>query len=158
MLPYSYTIAAGGFGQNATRRVGFIITGLDHTIQNNSWTTDVKANMYYVKNIAGYQNKPSKLVDGTWKGVPKPTNNSQESNLGVPGFVPTGDLYQTGNVLADNLSRARGDLEKMWLLFKAEGYSQAAAAGALGTMYRESGLNPYVWIIGATERGSGKKD
>jgi len=156
MLPYSYTIAAGGFGQNATRRVGFIVTGLDHTIQNNSWTTDVKANMYYVKNIAGYQNKPSKLVDGTWKGVPKPTNNSQESNLGVPGFVPTGDLYQTGNVLADNLSRARGDLEKMWLLFKAEGYSQAAAAGALGTMYRESGLNPYVWIIGATERGSGK--
>lgn len=51
LLPYSYKY---GMNQSETRQVGFIITGLEHTIQNNTWTTDVRANMYYVKRTDEY--------------------------------------------------------------------------------------------------------
>jgi hypothetical protein len=51
LLPYSYKY---GLNQSETRKLGFIITGLEHTIQNNTWVTDVKANMYYVKRKGAY--------------------------------------------------------------------------------------------------------
>lgn len=37
--------------------VGFIIVGLDHTLSNNTWTTDVRANMTYIKSLNQYSGK-----------------------------------------------------------------------------------------------------
>jgi hypothetical protein len=68
LLPYSYKY---GMGQTETRKVGFIITGLEHTIQNNTWTTDVKANMYYVKRKGDYKQKVGKQDKAEkWKDIP----------------------------------------------------------------------------------------
>jgi hypothetical protein len=45
LLPRTYERFEDGLG----KRVGFVVVGLDHTITNNVWDTDVKANMYFMK-------------------------------------------------------------------------------------------------------------
>ncbi len=98
LLPYSYTTEAGGLGQTSTRRVGFIVTGLDHIIENNSWTTNVKGSMYYVKNINNYKTKLGNQSVGTFRGVPPPPSQNQGSS---GGFGSTG-IGGTGVYTGDN--------------------------------------------------------
>jgi len=35
--------------------IGFVVTGLNHTLQSNMWTTEVKANMMYLKNDGAFK-------------------------------------------------------------------------------------------------------
>jgi flagellar protein FlgJ len=44
-LPYSYSLPDIG----DPRTVAFVMTGLDHTIEGNQWTSDVRTNMIYGK-------------------------------------------------------------------------------------------------------------
>jgi hypothetical protein len=46
MLPNTYA----RFNQSQEKRVGFVVVGLDHSIQANNWDTSVKANMFFMKN------------------------------------------------------------------------------------------------------------
>lgn len=46
MLPNTYA----RFNQTQDKRVGFVVVGLDHSIQANNWDTSVKANMFFMKN------------------------------------------------------------------------------------------------------------
>ena len=49
-LPYTYTIRKTTEQEVASsRKVGFMVTGNVHTIENNQWTTAIKANMVYLK-------------------------------------------------------------------------------------------------------------
>lgn len=55
ILPYTYTLNKSG--QEPTdnlRKVGFIITGLDHSIESNRWKTSIRANMYYLKDLGEF--------------------------------------------------------------------------------------------------------
>jgi hypothetical protein len=50
LLPYTY--GSRKIGQSAASsldNVGFIVVGLSHTIENNSWNTNVRGIMYYLK-------------------------------------------------------------------------------------------------------------
>ena len=49
-LPYTYGIRKTTENETASsRKVGFMVTGNVHTIENNEWTTAIKANMTYLK-------------------------------------------------------------------------------------------------------------
>jgi murein DD-endopeptidase MepM/ murein hydrolase activator NlpD len=45
-LPYTYNLRNSSKG---SQKVGFMVTGNVHTIENNEWTTAIKANMTYLK-------------------------------------------------------------------------------------------------------------
>jgi hypothetical protein len=84
LLPYSYKY---GLNQSETRKLGFIITGLEHAIQNNTWTTDVKANMYYVKRKGAYTTKSGNQTIGEkFKDLPA-VLLSDASNAVVTGPI-----------------------------------------------------------------------
>ena len=50
-LPYSYSLPDIG----DPRTVAFVMTGLDHTIEGNQWTSDVRTNMIYGKKGADFE-------------------------------------------------------------------------------------------------------
>lgn len=66
LLPYSYTTILSP-SQAITRRVGFVVTGLDHTIEGNRWITAVKSSMYFLKSNADYQSKISKQTESNFQ-------------------------------------------------------------------------------------------
>ena len=50
-LPYTYNLSlTDPYGeQDRNRTVAFVMTGLDHTIEGNQWTSNVRTNMIYAK-------------------------------------------------------------------------------------------------------------
>lgn len=52
LLPYSY-VKASPLRDELTR-IGFVVTGLDHAIEGNTWDTSVKAQMIFLKNPDDY--------------------------------------------------------------------------------------------------------
>ena len=50
-LPYTYNLSlTDPYGeQDRSRTVAFVMTGLDHTIEGNQWTSNVRTNMIYAK-------------------------------------------------------------------------------------------------------------
>jgi hypothetical protein len=58
LLPYSYS--KNNSAKDVIRSVGFVVTGLDHSIESNRWTTSVKSNMYYLKSAGDYMSKVGK--------------------------------------------------------------------------------------------------
>ena len=58
LLPYSYS--KNNSAKDVIRSVGFVVTGLDHSIESNRWTTSVKSNMYYLKSAGDYTSKVGK--------------------------------------------------------------------------------------------------
>lgn len=51
LLPYTYTTRkTTGFSDERINNVGFVVVGLNHTIENNQWNTSVRANMIFLKN------------------------------------------------------------------------------------------------------------
>lgn len=57
ILPYVYTTDRNIDNVNLLNRVGFAITGLTNTIENNVWTTSVKADMIFLKGKIEQGNK-----------------------------------------------------------------------------------------------------
>ena len=53
-LPYTYNVRNSSKG---SQKVGFMVTGNVHTIENNEWTTAIKANMTYLKARAEFEER-----------------------------------------------------------------------------------------------------
>jgi len=53
-LPYTYNVRNSSKG---SQKVGFMVTGNVHTIENNMWTTAIKANMTYLKARAEFEER-----------------------------------------------------------------------------------------------------
>lgn len=53
-LPYTYSIKKMFNDQPADNKVGFVITGVNHTIEGNVWNTSVKTNMIFLKSKSDY--------------------------------------------------------------------------------------------------------
>jgi murein DD-endopeptidase MepM/ murein hydrolase activator NlpD len=49
LIPYTYSSRIFSGEKDHINRVGFVVVGLSHTIENNSWNTAVKANMIFLK-------------------------------------------------------------------------------------------------------------
>ncbi len=112
-------------------KVGFIVAGLTHTIDNNEWLTKIKGQMIRLR------------------------QNTAEGDLAVidvlqPRLVQ--GLRSGRGAAVGSIVVSPDKLKYLYEQFKAVGLNQAAAAGAAGTMYAESGLDPTAWIIGATSR------
>lgn len=58
LLPYTYTnrIVPGtkGLEQDHINKVGFVVVGLNHSLENNQWNTSVRANMIFLKDATEF--------------------------------------------------------------------------------------------------------
>jgi len=91
-LPYTYNLrntSANGKSEipKGSQKVGFMVTGNVHTIENNEWTTAIKANMTYLKERGEFAGS---LNTGLRKGA-SATFNAQNagSNNNNTNFVAT---------------------------------------------------------------------
>jgi hypothetical protein len=64
-LPYTYDLSlTDPYGeQDRDRTVAFVMTGLDHTIEGNQWTSNVRTNMIYAKNQNDFNAEKIKELD-----------------------------------------------------------------------------------------------
>ena len=100
-LPYTYNLKlTDPFGNSdQVRTVAFITVGLDHTIENNQWISNVRSNMIYAKNKEDFKGnyikkenleKPSRLVTSTSTSTRKSTNfvaNNDEAKKSAEQFL-----------------------------------------------------------------------
>jgi len=136
LLPYTYTTREiEGVPRDHLNKVGFVIIGLSHTLENNSWNTSVKANMIFLKNKNEFIGKPQ-VLDTSPRTFRVSENN--EINPNYESIKPTGVTKY-----ADKIKLAVSEFRKL-------GLSDTAIAGALGSLMQESGLNPNAWNIGQT--------
>jgi hypothetical protein len=62
LLPYTYaTRKIAGMPIDHLSKVGFVIIGLSHTLESNTWNTSVKANMIFLKEKSEFSGSVSKL-------------------------------------------------------------------------------------------------
>ena len=63
ILPYTYNLRQvlspggtpyKGLGPDYINKVGFVVVGLNHTLENNQWNTSVRAQMTYLKDINAF--------------------------------------------------------------------------------------------------------
>lgn len=59
LLPYTYSARKLQNGKSFIDRVGFVVVGLSHTIEQNTWNTSVRANMIFLKDRSSYLIKDS---------------------------------------------------------------------------------------------------
>ncbi|NBW58938.1 hypothetical protein EBR43_14415, partial [bacterium] len=94
MLPNTYA----RFNQSQEKRVGFVVVGLDHSIQANNWDTSVKANMFFMKNADDFYSDKKYFnfnplaqaeVDGV-NNVNPTSANSPGGQTGGPVSTDTG--------------------------------------------------------------------
>lgn len=64
-LPYTYNLSlTDPYGeQDRDRTVAFVMTGLDHTIEGNQWTSNVRTNMIYSKKQTDFNAEKIKTLD-----------------------------------------------------------------------------------------------
>jgi len=113
MLPNTYA----RFNQSQEKRVGFVVVGLDHSIQGNNWDTSVKANMFFMKTANDfYSDKKyfnfNPLAQAEVDGV-SPYSNSGGGNSYSEG---SGTSFTATNAEArkaceDYIGRALSDIE-----------------------------------------------
>jgi hypothetical protein len=58
LLPYAYTREAvlSNGAIPAGKRVGFVVVGVDHSLQDSQWLTNLRANMIYLKDSQDFRN------------------------------------------------------------------------------------------------------
>ena len=84
-LPYTYNLRKLKDSKDA--KVGFMVTGNVHTIENNQWTTAIKANMTYLKERGDFKGTLNKSLR---KGVSANFNaQNAGSNNNNTNFVAT---------------------------------------------------------------------
>lgn len=133
LLPYSYTMQyRPGYIDNYTRYVGFVIVGLNHTIEANQWNTSVRTNMIALKDKTAFR---SDLIKELPKNERPFTEKSETVN-------PTSII---------NVNFLSYQLNIMIPFFKNNlKFSDIATSAALGNLIQESGLNHEAWNIGET--------
>ena len=98
LLPYTYAARSDrnlGYDKDCLNKIGFCIVGLTHRLENNSWTTDVRANMVYTKRESDYQDTVD--IVGSQKNF-RDTNSSDSSVL---NFQKAGFIKNQGKALTE---------------------------------------------------------
>lgn len=79
-LPYTYNLSlTDPYGeQDRDRTVAFVMTGLDHTIEGNQWTSNVRTNMIYAKKQSDFiADKIKPLNAGSGLRFSQPVDGTQ---------------------------------------------------------------------------------
>jgi hypothetical protein len=95
VLPMSYQKKEAVLPGNI---IGFVVTGLNHSIQNNTWITEVKANMMFLKESAAFKADKSEynieeLSSGNF--VIPPPENTEHPNYITPTTPTSPPAIQT---------------------------------------------------------------
>lgn len=102
LLPYTYSRRNSqqtlGTKSDSMNKVGFVMIGLTHHIENNVWNTDVKANMIFLKDKDDFKGDVQK-VEAKNEAFGIDPNNFE--NLGGSGF---GGVYSGGSLTAGALT------------------------------------------------------
>ena len=90
-LPYTYNVrntSANGKSEipKSSQKVGFMVTGNTHTIENNEWTTAIKANMTYLKERSEFSGS---LNTSLRRGEPATFNANNLGSSTTTNFVAT---------------------------------------------------------------------
>lgn len=151
LIPYSYQVNKYGLNPvDELTKVGFIVTGLDHSIESNRWKTNVRANMFYLKKQTDYDfNKladtlsQNRIFNDTvevgapkYEGVKSPPTQDQKSSLESRGWVNQVDFTRT---IIDP------KIEKPKLIAK---YGETMARAILAVMQLEQGNKGFNWNLG----------
>jgi len=118
-LPYTYNLrntSANGNSQipKSTQKVGFMVTGNVHTIENNEWTTAIKANMTYLKERGEFSGS---LNTSLRKGQPatfNPQETSPDQALGsIPNNYPSVQAAGYSNIKFSNINLGNPAADKI---------------------------------------------
>jgi hypothetical protein len=126
--------------------IGFVVTGLNHTLQSNIWTTEVKANMMYLKNDGAFKAEKSsynveQLSSGNFVII---SENIGNYNGGAAGSGGSTNYLASLDRLPDKVT-FMAEIEKL-----AREYN-TAPENFYKIMQAESGIRPnIVNNIGAT--------
>jgi hypothetical protein len=101
-LPYTYNLRDSSKG---TQKVGFMVTGNVHTIENNEWTTAIKANMTYLKERGDFSGSlNTSLKKGKQAGF-NPEGTSPDQAIGtIPGNYTTTQASGYSNIKFSNIN------------------------------------------------------
>jgi hypothetical protein len=124
LLPYTYsTKKIEGLPKDHINNVGFVMVGLTHTIENNSWNTAVRANMIFLKDKTEFIS-----------GVTRVENRVGTFDVNAANEFTGNTSYQQTNFKAENteakkaaenyLGRIMTDLE--WSQLVAATYAEAS--------------------------------
>lgn len=86
-LPYTYDLSlTDPYGeQDRDRTVAFVMTGLDHTIEGNQWTSNVRTNMIYAKNLNDFN---ADKIDPLKEAIGLRFSEATGFSLGGPTYLP----------------------------------------------------------------------
>jgi hypothetical protein len=124
LLPYTYgTKKVAGLPKDHINNVGFVMVGLTHTIENNSWNTAVRANMIFLKDKTEFIS-----------GITRVENRVGTFDVNAANETITTTSYQQTNFKAENseakkavenyLGRLITDLE--WSQLVSATYAEAS--------------------------------
>ena len=102
-LPYTYNVRNSSKG---SQKVGFMVTGNVHTIENNQWTTAIKANMTYLKARAEFEERllNTEFEKGRQASF-NPEGTSPDKALGaIPNNYPSVQAAGYQNVKFSNIN------------------------------------------------------
>jgi hypothetical protein len=123
-----------GYIDNYTNYVGFVIVGLNHTIESNQWNTAIRTNMIAVKDKTSFEANPVIAIPKSDR-VFRETSNNDNVNPGSRTSV---------NNLNAQLNIAIPFFKNVLK------FDDIQTAAAIGNLIQESGLNYQAWNIGAT--------
>lgn len=94
LLPYTYNarIVPGerGLQQDHINKVGFVVVGVGHSLENNQWTTNVRANMIFLKDktefsgsVVQTDNRSGALQGGDSGSISTITGQTSIANLNI---------------------------------------------------------------------------
>ena len=134
-LPYTYNLrntSANGKSEIAkgSQKVGFMVTGNVHTIENNEWTTAIKANMTYLKARGDFSGS---LNTGLRKGASatfNPEGTLPDQALGpIPNNYPSVQATSYRNVKFSNINEGNPAADKINPALLIDIRNAAVAAG-----------------------------
>lgn len=123
LLPYSYDLKRTGDYDN---NVGFAMVGLNHSIENNTWNTTVRANMIYLKDKTVFNvsaSRPNSSVNQFGVNL-----NNQSFSYSVVEKSPPIDKEKAIKITKT--------------FFEQKGYNRVQVSAIIGGLLQESNLNP----------------
>ena len=126
LLPYSYTMQyRPGYIDNYSRYVGFVIVGLNHTIEANQWNTSVRTNMIALKEKTAFKANPVVAIPKSDR-VFRETSSTNE-------YAAVEKSPPVGSEKAIKIAKT---------FFEQKGYNQIQVSAIIGGLLQESELNP----------------
>jgi hypothetical protein len=110
-LPYTYNLRNTSANEKSeiakgSQKVGFMVTGNVHTIENNEWTTAIKANMTYLKERSEFKGILNTEFEKGRQASFNPEGNPPDQAVGViPSAYTTTPAPGYQNILFGNIKK-----------------------------------------------------